>query len=165
MNHFQVIFNAGTDTSSTTIEWATSELRNDEIKEIQGKNIQIKETLMLHPPLPLILPIECREPCEINGHEIHLKTEVTVNAKLMKRSCMLAWCYEFYFRKFYLQLNWIRWDSLWIYPFWGRKEDVPRNNIWTNQYWTSSCSTTIPFWLGASRQNDTRRPDMTDDFG
>lgn len=90
MNHFQVIFNAGTDTSSTTIEWATSELRNDEIKEIQGKNIQIKETLMLHPPLPLILRIECREPCEINGYEIHLKTEVTVNAKLMKRSCMLA---------------------------------------------------------------------------
>lgn len=33
MNHFQVIFNAGTDNSSTTIEWATSELRNDEIKK------------------------------------------------------------------------------------------------------------------------------------
>ena len=91
---------------------------------------------MLHPPLPLILRIECREPCEINGYEIHLKTKVTVNAKLMKRFCMLAWCYEFYFRKFFLQLNWIRWDSLWIYPFWGRKEDVPRSNIWTNQYWT-----------------------------
>ena len=79
---------------------------------------------MLHPPLPLILRIECREPCEINGYEIHLKTKVTVNAKLMKRSCMLAWCYEFYFRKFCLQLNWIRWDSLWIYPFWGGKEDI-----------------------------------------
>ena len=29
----------------------------------------------------------------------------------------------------------------------------------------SSCLTTIPFWLGASRQNDTRRPDMSDEFG
>ena len=93
MNHFQVIFTAGIDTSSTTIEWATSELRNDEIKKIkkiEEKNIQIKDTLMSHPPLPLILRIECREPCEINGYEIHLKTKVTVNAKLMKRFCMLA---------------------------------------------------------------------------
>ena len=106
-----------------------------------------------------------REPREIDGYEIHLKTKVTVNAKLMRRSCMLAWCYEFYFREFCLQLNWIQCDSLWIYPFGGRKEDVPRSKIWSNQYWTSSCSPAIPFWLGASRQNDTRRPDMTEDFG
>jgi cytochrome P450 len=40
----------------------------------------INETLRFHAPAPLLLPRECREPCEINGYEIPVKTKVVINA-------------------------------------------------------------------------------------
>ncbi|XP_038685036.1 premnaspirodiene oxygenase-like [Tripterygium wilfordii] len=98
------IFLAGSETSSTTLEWAMSELLKnprimakaqaevrkvfdrkgsvDEagVEELEFMKLVIKETLRLHPPLPLILPRECREKCEILGYDIPVKTQIIINA-------------------------------------------------------------------------------------
>ncbi|KAL7593937.1 hypothetical protein Lser_V15G32690 [Lactuca serriola] len=101
---FVNMFSGGTDTSAMTIEWAMTELmRNPKVMEKAQKEVRetfkgknkitesdlehlvylkyiIKETLRLHPPLPLLLPRECREHCQIDGYDIPVKTKVIVNA-------------------------------------------------------------------------------------
>lgn len=103
------MFAAGSDTSATAIEWTMSELmknpsvrnklqseireafkENNKIHEIDLHKLSylksvIKETMRLHPPVPLLLPRECIEPCKIGGYEIPIKTKVIVNAWLLGR--------------------------------------------------------------------------------
>ncbi|KAB2049390.1 hypothetical protein E1A91_A13G178900v1 [Gossypium mustelinum] len=98
------MFSGGGETSSTSVDWAMSEMvRNprvlkkaqnevrqvchgkgdvDEasIKELKYLALVIKETLRLHPPLPLLLPRESRENYEINGYQIPSKTKIIINA-------------------------------------------------------------------------------------
>nr|BAM68818.1 putative cytochrome P450 monooxygenase CYP71AV1 [Artemisia chamaemelifolia] len=103
------MFTAGTDTSSTTIEWVISELikcpramekvqaelrkalngkekiHEEDIQELSYLNLVIKETLRLHPPLPLVLPRECRQPVNLAGYDIPNKTKLIVNVFAINR--------------------------------------------------------------------------------
>ncbi|XP_047959669.1 cytochrome P450 71D9-like [Salvia hispanica] len=97
------MFLGGTDTSAATLEWAMSEMiRNpttlnkaqhevrkvfddkgyideDKFDELKYLKLIIKETLRLHPALPLLLPRMSSQRCEINGYEIPAGTRVIVN--------------------------------------------------------------------------------------
>nr|AYV88855.1 cytochrome P450 oxidase CYP71AT147 [Polygala tenuifolia] len=103
------ILSAGTDTPAATIVWAmTALMKNprvmkiakDEIRELFGEkdfineeDIQrlpylkavVKETMRLYPPVPLLLPRETIQGCNINGYEIKPKTLVFVNALAIGR--------------------------------------------------------------------------------
>uniref|UniRef100_A0ACD5VYS8 Uncharacterized protein n=1 Tax=Avena sativa TaxID=4498 RepID=A0ACD5VYS8_AVESA len=99
------MFAAGTDTTSTAMEWAIAELvthpnsmrkLQDEIRAVVGVTEHavtedhldrlrylkavVKETLRLHPPVPLLVPREPPNDAEILGHHIPARTQVVINA-------------------------------------------------------------------------------------
>ncbi|XP_013635992.1 PREDICTED: cytochrome P450 76C4-like [Brassica oleracea var. oleracea] len=97
------LFSAGTDTNSSTVEWAMAELLQnpkamtkvqDEIDSVIGQNgvVQesdisqlpylqavVKETFRLHPPAPLLLPRKAETDVEILGFLVPKDTQVLVN--------------------------------------------------------------------------------------
>nr|BAF49324.1 flavonoid 3'-hydroxylase [Lobelia erinus] len=103
------MFIAGTDTSSSTVEWALAELirhpkilaqAQQELDEVVGRDrlvsesdlsqltffqAIIKETFRLHPSTPLSLPRMAAESCEINGYFIPKGSTVLVNVWAIAR--------------------------------------------------------------------------------
>nr|QOU08777.1 F3'H [Triadica sebifera] len=97
------MFTAGTDTTSSTVEWAIAELirqprilaqLQQELDSIVGRDrlvtepdiprlpylqAVVKETFRLHPSTPLSLPRMAAEICEINGYRIPKGSTLLVN--------------------------------------------------------------------------------------
>ncbi|CAJ1976860.1 unnamed protein product [Sphenostylis stenocarpa] len=99
------LFIAGSDTSGSTSEWAMAELlrnpkvmqkaREELIQVIGSSNVEVtesdipklpyiqaivKETLRLHPPVPLLLPYVAGHDVEVSGYTIHKGNQVLINA-------------------------------------------------------------------------------------
>ncbi|CAL1386259.1 unnamed protein product [Linum trigynum] len=103
------IFVGGTETSSTTVEWAMSELLRDkktlkkaqsEVRRVFGSTgiveearlgelkylkLVLKEVLRLRPTAPLLLPRQNSERCEIDGYDVPANTRVLINVWAMGR--------------------------------------------------------------------------------
>lgn len=99
----QDLFNAGTDTASSTLEWILAELvRHPDILAAARRELDaaagtgrlvaekdlskapllqaiVKETLRLHPPTPLSLPHLGAEACEVAGYHIPKGATLLVN--------------------------------------------------------------------------------------
>ncbi|XP_044505090.1 flavonoid 3',5'-hydroxylase 2-like [Mangifera indica] len=97
------LFTAGTDTSSSIIEWAIAEMlknpiilkrAHEEMDRVIGRNRRLqesdlsklpylqaicKETFRKHPSTPLNLPLVSTEGCVVNGYYIPANTRLSVN--------------------------------------------------------------------------------------
>ena len=107
------MFAAGSDTTYTVLEWAMTELlrhpqvmrqlqnevrgiaqgklliTEDDLDKMQYLKAVIKETLRLHPPVPLLLPRESTRGAKIMGYDIEVGTQVITNAWAIGRDPLL----------------------------------------------------------------------------
>ncbi|CAN1264949.1 Corytuberine synthase [Linum perenne] len=105
----QELLTAGTDTTTTTIEWAMAELlmnkealtrvREELSREIGTTttitesntsqlpflNACIKETLRLHPPAPFLIPHRAQETCNVMNYTIPKNSQIIINVWAISR--------------------------------------------------------------------------------
>ncbi|KAH7665212.1 Flavonoid 3'-monooxygenase protein [Dioscorea alata] len=103
------LFTGGTDTTSSTVEWALVELirhpdmlaaaqkeldsivgRSRLVSELDLNNVPvlqaiIKETFRLHPPVPLLIPHIAAEACEVAGYHVPKGATLLVNVWAISR--------------------------------------------------------------------------------
>uniref|UniRef100_A0A2N9FCB4 Cytochrome P450 n=1 Tax=Fagus sylvatica TaxID=28930 RepID=A0A2N9FCB4_FAGSY len=113
IEHLFLLFAGGTETTSATLEWAMAELLHNpealsrakaELEQVigKGKLVQesdipqlpylqaiVKETLRLHPAIPLLVPRKAGADVEINGYIIPKGAQVLVNAWAIGRDSSL----------------------------------------------------------------------------
>lgn len=106
---FMELLAAGSDTNTSTIEWAMAELIKNvesmkkvqeelkielsesdyprESKLLQMSYVQacVKETLRLHPPAPLLLPHRATETCQVMSYTIPKDAQILVNVWAIAR--------------------------------------------------------------------------------
>ncbi|KAF3672742.1 hypothetical protein T459_00373 [Capsicum annuum] len=110
---FMELLSAGSDTITSTIEWAMAELiknvepmkkvqeeleielsKSDYLKEsqlLQMSYVQacVKETLRLHPPAPLLLPHRAIESCQVMSYTIPKDAQIMVNVWAITRDPLI----------------------------------------------------------------------------
>ncbi|KAK4257013.1 hypothetical protein QN277_006660 [Acacia crassicarpa] len=104
------MFAAGSDTTYTILEWTMTEIfrhpyamkkLQDEVRNVKKDRANkiteddidhmpflkavLKETLRLHPPVPLLVPRESMQDIQLLGHHISAKTRVIVNTWAIAR--------------------------------------------------------------------------------
>ncbi|CAN6282463.1 unnamed protein product [Urochloa humidicola] len=106
---FTDLFSAGSDTSSSTVEWAMTELlqnptsmakaceelatvigsrksiEESDIGKLPYLQVVVKETFRLHPPAPLLLPRHAQADIKIMGYTIPQGSRVFINVWAMGR--------------------------------------------------------------------------------